>query len=77
MVEKLRESIHLQVHCPEGQAQEEPQLQEHPGPDCKKSVNEDSDHPKLWQLTHGESYEEFRLLFDEGLLVVVDVRLVA
>lgn len=26
------ESIHLQVHCPEGQAQEVPQLQEHPGP---------------------------------------------
>ena len=24
-------NIHLQVHCPEGQAQEVPQLQEHPG----------------------------------------------
>ena len=26
------ENIHLQLHCPEGQAQEAPQLQEHPGP---------------------------------------------
>ena len=25
-------NIHLQLHCPLGQAHEEPQLQEHPGP---------------------------------------------
>lgn len=37
VIEGVR-NIHLQLHCPLGQAHEEPQLQEHPGPrrgDCQ------------------------------------------